>query len=260
MTGMVFYAATCTSFKREANRIVGLSGDGFIYEGKGKLGGVDPFQSLDLTKKVGETWSRNLPSYTYYPLVATSAFESDSETVEVPAGKFSNCWKIKTVTVQTRTEAKDAKEQAKMDQNKGNCGTGERWYAPGVGLVRYHAEQQTGVKVTIELTGYFIQGDKESYFPLAVGNWWEYKLLLPVQPAVFGATRVTDIEVGPDGKRQVRTTQSSSTKEGHEIFNKDRYEVFDREENVFYLSHYQYAYRRYCEYTKPPAPGAGRPG
>jgi hypothetical protein len=251
---LLYYGITCDRFRRETAGVVCLGGDGFLFGGKGtKPWEVNLFRGLDLTKKAGDTWSLNVRSYTYHPLCATSTFESDSETVETPAGKFFHCWRIRSVTVQPSAEARDDVERWMMEKNKGHCGTRERWYAPGVGLVKYRADQENGLKATVELAGYSIHGDRESYLPLAVGNWWEYKLT-QVQPAEVEEKHITEIETGEDGSRLVR---SYSTKDPHEIFDKDRYEVFDLEENVFYMSRYQYAYRRPAEYTKP---GAGQPG
>ena len=254
---LLYYGITCDRFRRGAAGVVCMGGDGFLGGGiGGKPWNINPpGASLDFMKKAGDTWSRNVCSYTYHPLRATITFESDSETVEVPAGKFSHCWKIKSVTVQTSTEAGD--ENERRERNKGNCGTRERWYAPGVGLVRYRAEHEDGLKATVELAAYSIQEDKESHFPLAVGNWWEYKLVQPFTPPFVEQSRITEIETGPDGAKQVR---SFSSRDPHEFFDKDRYEIFDREENTFYISHYQYAYRCFGEHTKPPKRGTGRPG
>jgi hypothetical protein len=102
--------------------------------------------------------------------------------------------------------------------NKLNCGTREIWYAPGVGIVRYRAEQESGRKVIIELDKYHIQDPAEEAvdaggspqkdcFPLAVGNWWEY--------------RFVDIE--------------------REYVVKDRIDVRYSEVDRYYLSHYKYA-------------------
>jgi len=163
---------------------------------------------LDFTRKVGNTWSQEVFSYTFDPLVATATFESDSATVEVIAGKFTDCWKIKVVTVQPQTEATDEHHQHQIDLNKINCGTREMWYAPSVGLVKYRADQESGMKATIELAKYSIKDGDGDYFPLAVGNWWEYR------PVAVDERYVT----------------------------KNRFEVIDREENTYFVSHYQYAY------------------
>ena len=64
------------------------------------------------------------------------------------------------------------------------------------------------MKATIELAKYSIQDGDGDYFPLAVGNWWEYR------------------PVGVDER----------------YVTKDRFEVIDREENTYFISHYQYAY------------------
>jgi hypothetical protein len=163
---------------------------------------------LDFTRKVGDTWSQEVFSYTFDPLVATATFESDSETVEVIAGKFTNCWKIKIVTVQPETKATDEHHQRQINLNKINCGTREMWYAPSVGLIKYRADQESGLQATIELAKYPIQNGDRDYFPLAIGNWWEYR------------------PVGIDER----------------YVTKDRFEVIDREENTYFISHYQYAY------------------
>ena len=56
---------------------------------------------------------------------------------------------------------------------------------------------------------YHINCELSSFFStLAVGNWWEYR------------------PVGVDERYVI----------------KDRFEVIDREENTYFISHYQYAY------------------
>ena len=210
--------AWCETLKREPNAIVRVGQPGFSTKSTTeleKLLTVSPLSAssqmnpmLDFTKKVGDTWSQEVFSYTFDPLVATATFESDSETVEVIAGTFTDCWKIKVVTVQPKTEATDERHQRQFELNKINCGTREMWYAPSVGLVKYRADQESGMKATIELAKYSIQDGDGDYFPLAVGNWWEYR------------------PVGVDER----------------YVTKDRFEVIDKEENTYFLSHYQYAY------------------
>lgn len=210
--------AVCEKLKREPDAVVRRGQPGFstesIYEHERSLrvglfytiGQMKP--TLDFTRKVGDTWTQEVFSYTFDPLVATATFESDSETVEVVAGKFTDCWKIKVVTVQPETKATNEQHQRNINLNKINCGTREIWYAPSVGLVKYRADQESGMKATVELAKYSVQDGDGDYFPLTVGNWWEYR------------------PVGID-KRYVT---------------KDRYEVIDREENTYFISHYQYAY------------------
>jgi RNA polymerase sigma-70 factor (ECF subfamily) len=210
--------ANCVILKREPDGVVRCGQPGFgkysVDENEVKLN-VSLFHAvsqmnpmLDFTRKVGDTWSQEVFSYTFDPLVATATFESDSETVEVIAGKFADCWKIKVVTVQPKTEATDERHQRQINLNKINCGTREMWYAPSVGLVKYKADQESGMKATIELAKYSIQNGDGDYFPLTIGNWWEY------HPVGIDERYVT----------------------------KDRFEVIDKEENTYFISHYQYAY------------------
>ena len=218
LSATIYRGAVCETLKREPDAIVQHGQPGFS---KGSLSGheraldvslfyvIGQMQpTLDVARRAGDTWSQEVFSYTFDPLVATATFESDSETVEVIAGKFADCWRIKVVTVQPKTEATDERHQRQLNLNKINCGTREMWYAPSVGLVKYRADQESGMKATIELAKYSIKNGGEYYFPLAVGNWWEYR------------------PVGVDER----------------YVTKDRFEIIDREENTYFISHYQYAY------------------
>jgi len=219
LSATICRVAVCERLKREPDAIVQYGQPGFMTSSPAEherplavglfycaIGQMKPH--LDFTKKVGDTWSQEVFSYTFDPLVATATFESDSETVEVITGKFTDCWKIKIVTVQPETKVTDERHQRQIDLNKINCGTREMWYAPSVGLIKYRADQESGMKATIELAKYSIRNGDGDYFPLAVGNWWEYR------------------PVGVDER----------------YMTKDQFEVIDREAHTYFISHYQYAY------------------
>jgi hypothetical protein len=49
------------------------------------------------------------------------------------------------------------------------------WFAPGVGIVRAEHHHANGKRTFIELKNYHIKKDGNDYFPLAIGNRWNYQ-------------------------------------------------------------------------------------
>ncbi|MDQ2800372.1 MAG: tetratricopeptide repeat protein, partial [Armatimonadota bacterium] len=138
---------------------------------------------LDASVPVGGSWSGNAFSNTSEPLKATVTVLSDTETVNVPSGTFTNC----LLTEQVTTE-----DGPPTEANSNLRGTVRAWYAPGVGLVQTHIRHDDGLEATLELQAYEITAESRDFLPLAVGNRWEYGWRdLPAEYAAKEAYRVT---------------------------------------------------------------------
>lgn len=219
---IVFSGAVCQEFKRTSDTVVyyGLSGTLGTYmridiedkkESKDIINAnqffnASPFRFLPETVKildsslsVCDSWSMDVPSGGMEPMKATVTIESDSETVSVPAGEFSNCLKTKIVT---SDEPEDCEEN--------RCGEREFIYAPGVGLIKSTSVRRDGAISIAELTNYTVSNGNEDYFPLAVGNKWTYEWA--DKDDVFPST--------------------------------DVYEVTEKDNEYYYVSHYYYALKQ----------------
>jgi RNA polymerase sigma-70 factor (ECF subfamily) len=166
---------------------------------------------LDYNMKVGDKQILEEFSFTLKPLIATRIIESDSETVEVIAGKFDNCLKIKGIEKPNPNDNnEDDTERIKQKRklNLINCGTKHIWFAPGVGPVKFIFDSDDGVHVHIELAEYSVKDVGSDYFPLAIGNKWTYRWC------------------GIDER----------------YVTKGYYEVAGEKDGIYYLDHYAYAY------------------
>lgn len=107
------------------------------------------------------------------PLKGVMHVVSDSEVIEVPAGKFKQCLLLEQVTEESDLPD-DADEKRKRLNREIYCGTRRIWFAPGVGLVQLHVLISDGKEATIQLQDYHIEEPSKDYLPLAIGNTWTY--------------------------------------------------------------------------------------
>jgi RNA polymerase sigma-70 factor (ECF subfamily) len=123
----------------------------------------------DLIQKpinIGKNWNEyNQNGYTYQ-----STVESVGEGLNISAGIFPGCLKVKTVI--TGEGRKDGKKTPEIDTFV--RGTRFMWFAPGVGLLKLEYHHQEGCVTEAELKGHSVKEGNNSYLPLAVGNIWRY--------------------------------------------------------------------------------------
>ncbi len=184
--GLIFWGYVCQTFEKSSGTVVyhgstGTQGS-FVRSGRYKdyswtnkdevkdTFKATPFRFLpgmtkilDASFSVGDSWSTEVP-FGGDPMRMTVTIQSDSETVSVPAGEFSNC--LKTMLV-TSEEPEDCEES--------RCGNREFTYAPGVGLVKSVFVRRDGNIGVAQLTSYEVSDGKGDYFPLALGNKWTYE-------------------------------------------------------------------------------------
>ena len=181
---LLFWSACCSVLERRAGAVRLVSQPGSGLHGKPDhapaLSIGSPFWQishlrtfLDPSVPVGGSWSGNSFSYGYRPLKTTVTVKSASTRVTVPAGEFGNCLLIEQVTKENGLPD-DTPEHQKSLNRRILCGTGQTWFAPGVGIARLHVQNGEGTEAVIELKGFSLQGKSEDYLPLAVGNSWTY--------------------------------------------------------------------------------------
>ncbi|MBM3235023.1 hypothetical protein FJZ31_01865 [Candidatus Poribacteria bacterium] len=119
----------------------------------------------------GETWSGR-----HHDGLAERVIESLDETVRVASGEFDKCVRVKT-TMRLRAANEGSPQADEIYNRSKGFREGEKWmwFAPGVGIVRVKHRHANGKRTFIELTNYQIKEDGKGYFPLAIGNRWNYE-------------------------------------------------------------------------------------
>jgi len=216
---IIFKGAVCETFDKSPGVLVYLGLSGILSSVRGENPEDTFFDSgpfrwlpdmmklLDSSLSVGDSWSMNVPSGGE-PMKITVTIQSDSESVTVPAGEFTNCLKTKIVTSE---EPKDCSFKHSGDR--------EFIYAPGVGLVKSTFVRRDGAVGIAKLVSYSISNGGEDYFPLALGNEWSYEWA----NAEGSFPSSTDIYEVTGLNKDVRT-------------------VADVTGDRYYLSHYFYAF------------------
>lgn len=99
--------------------------------------------------------------------VDSSVSISEGGTIEVPAGRFSECIKH-TATI---TSSKAGSEK------KNQFAAGERtlYFAKGVGLVKMIYKHDNGITTESVLTEFELAEQSEAFLPLSHGNQWKYQ-------------------------------------------------------------------------------------
>ena len=187
-----------------------------------QIGSLHPF--LKAGVGVGELWAGTGESHSQQPLSITATVQSDSASVTVPAGTFTDCLLIEYITTESALPD-NAPEEKKRANREEFVGTRQAWFAPNVGLVQLRVEQAAGDSATIQLHSYELpsgaqannadgaNGTERDWLPLAAGARWIYGW---ADLAPEYAARESYLVMGPDTER----------------------------ENAWLLSHYAYGYRR----------------
>jgi RNA polymerase sigma-70 factor (ECF subfamily) len=160
------------TYKESELYTFGPSRFGTRFEEKGILG-VKPLRFLNkLTGCVwNDKWAAGYTEEAQFGDDGVTRLEvTDGGTVTVPAGTFENCLKL-TLTLERDTDD----ELYYFDGSKYMYyGVKECWFAPGVGLVRYDCAWGDKLSARCELISYNIPMGGGAYFPVGIGNRWEY--------------------------------------------------------------------------------------
>jgi hypothetical protein len=126
--------------------------------------------SIRLKGQTGEEYSEEIEQ-----VKVTSRIESIDDSVIAKAGQFDNCLKL---CIDARP-IKDIKfeEGLKHDINDKirRIGTQSIWFAPNVGIVKFLYEHPNNTQTDVELVDYDVQSGESIYFPLSLGNRWQYQ-------------------------------------------------------------------------------------
>ena len=126
-----------------------------------------PSLILKLSPKVGDEWT-GIAHGASEGIEGNTVVESTTEKIEVPAGIFEDCLKVKTTITGGVTEGNLLPRDAFIR------GTRTMYFAPGVGLIKLEYQHEVGHRTEIILVDYATQNDI-SYFPLDVDNTWTYR-------------------------------------------------------------------------------------
>jgi RNA polymerase sigma factor (sigma-70 family) len=181
-TSMQEYGWVAEMLRREEGGAVSYVGQPGSSGGRGQLLGSPVHDAavmevlVDDVRRVGEKWSVDSFSYGSYPMRTTGTVVSDCETVTVPAGTFTDCRLIRTVTEDPEPEREEKGPGGFSRLNEIRLGTREAWYARGVGLikVRVDTERTKEDPPVFALAEFSMKEESRDWFPLAVGNRWTY--------------------------------------------------------------------------------------
>jgi len=174
------YGWICEMLRKEEGGAVSYAGQPGHSGGRGQRLGSPVHDAaimnvlVDDARRPGERWSADTFSYGSYPMRTTGTVVSDSETVTVPAGTFTDCRLIRTVTVDPDPEREEEESARKLNEIR--LGTREVWYARGVGMikVRVDTERTKEDPPVFALAEFGLEGESRDWFPLAMGNRWVY--------------------------------------------------------------------------------------
>ena len=102
--------------------------------------------------------------------------ETDRETVSVPAGRFHEVVRVKSI-LQTQSADEGSEQANELYNSEKGFRDGERWmwFAPGSGIIKAEHHHANGKRTVIELMDYSLASPSHDYFPLAIGNRWNYE-------------------------------------------------------------------------------------
>lgn len=174
------YGWICEMLRKEEGGAVSYAGQPGSSGGRGQRLGSPVHDAaimdvlVDDARRVGEKWSADTFSYGSYPLRTTGMVVSDSETVTVAAGTFSDCRLIRTVTEDPEPEREEDERARKLNEIR--LGTREVWYARSVGMikVRVDTERTKEDPPVFALAEFSLEEESRDWFPLAMGNRWVY--------------------------------------------------------------------------------------
>lgn len=127
---------------------------------------------LNTEMNTGDKISRNILSFSNYPLYGQLTVIGNDGIVTSPAGYFQ-CCRIHEIVIKSENKINDEDKTAHINNQGLFCGTHRFWFAPGVGIVQVERCMESGEHVVMQLASYHV-AQSESYLPLAVGNQWSY--------------------------------------------------------------------------------------
>ncbi len=107
---------------------------------------------------------------------AASTVESFDDSVTTQAGRFDGCLKLK-IAIHALGDSQFVEERGVHDLHNDlrMIGTKFVWLAPNVGVVKFLHEHVNNTRTEIELVDYHVRTGEQLYFPLSLGNRWQYQ-------------------------------------------------------------------------------------
>ncbi len=96
---------------------------------------------------------------------------SDGGRIETPAGTFEHTL---CLTIEAKAEHTTPDYYFQNNYSCMHCGTKQYWFARGVGLVRHDCTWGECLSASCVLVNYDCPAADDSYFPVCIGNRWEY--------------------------------------------------------------------------------------
>jgi len=179
--GLLVTAATCEILLMATGGIEYAGQPGFGGQRTDKVLTISPLYELsqvgmiwsDHWKHPGHAWEGTAFSYSMLPLDCRARSLGTTSQTRVLAGGFTNCVCVEWTA---QPNPNDSADQFQQELNSGRTGSKQAWFAPGVGLVRLVVQRGDGVHIDLQLDEYHIAEQSESFFPLAIGNRWSYKV------------------------------------------------------------------------------------
>jgi hypothetical protein len=181
---LLVWSATASVFEASANEVAFVSQPGYTCTQFNKMDKANPLKQFAVFYRLGRKGKiiqrgaasgysdeQAIFSYTGLPLRARLTIDGYEGRADVPAGDFSSCL-VTTLDIQNN-QPDDLSREASLNRDF-MCSCCRAWYAPGVGLARAEIHCLNGVDATFELASYAVSSSADDYFPLAVGNRWEY--------------------------------------------------------------------------------------
>jgi len=121
-------------------------------------------------RRWADSWNTGSAAGFCVPVVRCTV-EDPGDTVEVPAGRFSDCVRVRAEVRTTTTggASPDAEWQGHHD------GVRRDWYAPGVGLVKVQFDHANSTTTRVELTDYKAGPSGNRFLPNRLGNRWQFE-------------------------------------------------------------------------------------
>ena len=132
-----------------------------------------PAKWMERTPRMGQTWDEEIATRDGEVLPVRTTVASLTDTVVAPAGKFENCLRLESRIIEP--EDADGSQDMKIFRRREHTGLRILWFAPGVGLVKAHHENENRRYALYQLTEYDVVEETNDYFPLHPGNSWSYQ-------------------------------------------------------------------------------------
>jgi hypothetical protein len=109
---------------------------------------LEESQDYDIRKplKVGNAWNLKLKLIDHHVVPARAEILAIDDVVDVPAGTFQKCIKVRTFGTGTPTQNGLITDTHKVDRYS--------WYAPSVGLVKFVGKENQGVTYSYQLESF----------------------------------------------------------------------------------------------------------